>query len=613
MPAQPALHDLVTVVRAPSVALSGPDGQLRGHGAHGWFQHDRRLLSVLAIDLLGAELTPVGGRLAGVSGARFDAVVIGAQPGLADPTVRLRRDRVLTGEQLTDRFELSNSGLNPVEYQVELRLATDHAPVALVKDGGVADLVPGDLATLTWPEVTVAVDPPARTRDEFGVAVLTWPVRLAANESWQLTVTARGHVEPAGFTPTAAPSPGWRLPGAPADQQCAAVLDRNLADLDALLLADPVRPADRFAAAGSPWFLTLFGRDSLLTAWLLLPLGTELAGGTLRALARRQGRTTDPHTEEQPGRILHEVRRGELRTSGLHLPPVYYGTIDATALWVRLLHDAWRAGLPEDEVRALLPNLRAAMEWITGPADADGDGLLEYGGSGEGGLANQGWKDSGDSIRFADGAFAKRPLALCEVQGYAHAAALGAAVLARAFDEPGAEQWWSWAAALRERFRARFWISDEIGPYPAIALDADKTPVTGASSNMAHLLGTGLLDTDEAARVAHRLSQPDLDCGRGLRTLSAASAAYNPYSYHCGTVWPHDTAVAIRGLAAEGHRQLADDLARGLLEAAHRFGNRLPELYAADPEVLAYPAACRPQAWAAAAAVTAVGQLSDWW
>nr|MDQ3578668.1 amylo-alpha-1,6-glucosidase [Actinomycetota bacterium] len=349
--------------------------------------------------------------------------------------------------------------------------------------------------------------------------------------------------------------------------------------------------------------------DSIWAARLLLPLGTDLAEGTLRALARRQGTRYDPVTEQQPGKIPHEIRSTAIDTGQVRLSSLYYGTVDATPLWVCLLHEAWLAGMPEDRVRELLPNLAAAMGWITGPdGDPDGDGLLEYLGSTTGGLTNQGWKDSHDAVRHVDGRYPRQPLALCEVQGYAYAAALAAADLARAFDRPGATAWTDWAGGLRTRFHESFWIDDQHGRFPAIALDADKKPVGGAASNMAHLLGTGILNAEQAGLVAARIGLPDLTSPFGLRTLSGTSRMYNPFSYHLGSVWPHDSAIAMIGMAAEGQDELAHRLAEGILRAAGRFGGHTPELYAVldeSPVPLAYPAACSPQAWSAAGVVRA--------
>jgi glycogen debranching enzyme len=285
----------------------------------------------------------------------------------------------------------------------------------------------------------------------------------------------------------------------------------------------------------------------------------------------------------------------------------YYGTVDATPLWISLLHDAWRWGLPEAEVAALLPNLEAALGWLRAAA---GDGFVRYVDN-AGVLSNQGWKDSFDSIQFADGRLAEPPIALCEVQAYAFAAALEGAAMLDALGRPGGDGWRDWAAGLRDRFRDAFWVEDRAGRYPAIALDGAARPVDTVTSNIGHLLGTGFLDEAETAAVVRRLAAPDMDCGFGLRTMSSRSAGFNPLSYHGGSVWSHDTAVALRGLAAVGTAPagaVAASLVRGLLAAAPAFGFRLPELYGGESAgggrlPLAYPAACRPQAWSAGAAL----------
>jgi glycogen debranching enzyme len=438
------------------------------------------------------------------------------------------------------------------------------------------------------------------------------------------TATGTGTGTGPGPGPGAAPGrqflpagPVWpapaRLTGPPA---LVRLLERGQADLAALALTDPADPRDTFPAAGSPWYLTLFGRDSLWAARLTLPLGTGLAAGTLRALARRQGTRHAPDTAEAPGRIPHEVRA---EATG-DLPSVYFGTVDATSLWVCLLHDAWQWGMPAAEVAELLDPLQAALHWLREDADPDRDGFLEYVDRTGHGLANQGWKDSGDSIQFPDGTIATPPIALSEAQAYAYQAALGGAALLDAYGRPGADRMRDWARRLRGRFREAFWVRDARGRFPAIALDGAKRPVDVAASNLGHLLGTGLLDPAEAAVVAARLAGPDLDCGFGLRTLSAEAAAFNPLGYHTGSVWPHDTAIAVLGLVAEGHPAVAFSLADGLLRAAPRFDHQLPELFAASPagedaHPLAYPAACRPQAWSAAVPVAllaaALGLVPD--
>ena len=385
-------------------------------------------------------------------------------------------------------------------------------------------------------------------------------------------------------------------------------------------LVEPGHPEDTFLGAGVPWFLTLFGRDSLWAARMLLPFGTDLARGTLRVLARRQGRRLDSASGEAPGKIMHELRYESLfGLTAEAAPVVYYGTIDATLLWIDLLHEAWRWGLPEAEVAALLPHLQAALGWLADHADPDGDGFLEYIDDSRG-LANQGWKDSVDAVRFRDGQRARPPIALCEVQGYAYQAAIAGAELLDAFGLPDGDRWREYAAALAQRFRERFWVDGPDGPYPALALDGDKRPVDALASNIGHLLGTGLLSAEESALVARHLASPAMAGGYGLRTMAADSGGYNPLSYHCGSIWPHDTAIAIARLARAGHGAAAAVLADGLLSAAETFGYQLPELYGGDDRTVwgrpvPYPAACHPQAWSAAASVAilqaAIGVYPD--
>ena len=251
---------------------------------------------------------------------------------------------------------------------------------------------------------------------------LSYDIELAPGTSWSVTLTCTAaYADGDQFPPPPANQLPWSVPVLrSADRRLGRRLEQSLADLDRLRLTDPQSQQDRpdqFLAAGAPWFLTLFGRDALWAARMLLPLGTDLAAGTLRTLARRQGTGTEPATEEQPGKILHEVRRDTLHIAGrLTLPPVYYGTVDATPLWITLLHDAWRWGLDPAEVEVLLPHAESALAWMRDQAAADGDGLLRYIDHSGQGLSNQGWKDSDDSIRYRDGSRAHAPIALCEVQ-----------------------------------------------------------------------------------------------------------------------------------------------------------------------------------------------------
>jgi glycogen debranching enzyme len=385
-------------------------------------------------------------------------------------------------------------------------------------------------------------------------------------------------------------------------------MQQSLHDIDALRIESVTDPQRVFLAAGAPWFMTLFGRDSLLSAWMTLPLDPGMAMGTLHTLASLQGQRVDPQTEEEPGRILHESRLGPESTTaigGKH----YYGTIDATPLFVALLGEVWRWGAPESEVRALIPAADKALAWMDTHGDRDGDGFLEYQRATDRGLANQGWKDSWDGVNDASGRLPDPPIALAEVQGYAYAAWHARADLAEAFGETAvAQNCRDRAEKLKELFAQSFWLPAD--GYFAIALDGMKRPVDALTSNAGQCLWSGIVSDEHAAILIDRLSRPDMDTGFGLRTLSDRMGAYNPMSYHNGSVWPHDTALCIGGLMRYSHLpgavELAHRLADGLLRGGLAFGGRLPELYcgfAAEmftPPV-PYPTSCSPQAWASAA------------
>jgi glycogen debranching enzyme len=628
MELQPLLHDLLVAVHAPTQAWSGRDGQVGltdGRGAQGVYHGDVRVLAGARLTVAGAEPEAIGSGADGPGRARTVLLARAVDGPGADPTARLERLRAVEPGTVTETLTLSCSTADPVAARLEVVLRPDGTPMDRIKSGapvGPAPVPVADGDAVRWDadaEVVVRLDAPGAdvVLAADGAVRLTWDVTATTGEpravSWTLAITDAGGV----VTAPRRGAPEWEpLRVEAADRRLPALLDQALADLGTLRLSARFAPDDVFLAAGAPWFFTLFGRDSIWAARMLLPLGTELAAGTLRTLATLQGERTDPATAEQPGKILHEVRRSELSMpgEGTVLPPVYYGTVDATPLWVCLLHDAWRWGMPAAEVEALLPALERALAWMADHGDSDGDGFLEYADESGTGLANQGWKDSGDSVQWRSGGLADGPIALAEVQGYAHEAAVGGAALLDAFGRPGGDRWRAWAAALADRFRASFWTSDDRGPYPGIALDARKQVVDTVTSNIGHLLGTGLLSADEEATVAARLSGPDMDSGYGLRTMSTGSAGYWPLRYHGGAVWPHDTAIVVQGLARAGHTREAAALAEGLLAAAQDFDDRLPELYGGDPrgsvpQVVPYPAACRPQAWSAAAAVSVLGAV----
>jgi hypothetical protein len=614
--AQPLVHDQVICAAVPEFAVSGTDGQIRGTGAQGIYYGDLRTFSTLLVEVAGREPEPIGHDLPGPGRVRFVGVVRRPGDPTADPVLVMERHRDVAAR--TERVTLRNYGPDPADIELEIELAADFAHIADIKAGrrtapiapDVSPDVSPDVAAgaLTFSAVSVVRVECAPPPERVAGGRLRWPVRIAPGRSWDVVLrwdVAAGTQAPvaaAGAVPWAGPEVRCD------DHRVAELLRQGMADLAALLGADPADHADVFVTAGTPWYATLFGRDSVWTARMLLPFGGRLAAGTLRALARRQGVRTDQEIDEEPGKIPHEVR-----TPGGGLPALSYGSVDATALFLCLLVDAWRWGLPADEVRGLLPAAERAMAWLRG----HDDGFVCYRRNAPGGLSNQGWKDSADAIRLAGGGHAEPPIALPEVQAYAHEAAIGCAALFEAFGLPGAAETRRWAAALRARFRSAFVVADGTGPYVALAIDGAGRPVTSVASNMGHVPGTGLLDDDAhlCAAIAGRLCAPDLDSGWGLRTLSAEHRAFNPLGYHTGSVWPHDTAITAWSLARAGHPGAALALLRGLVDAAPHFGYRLPELYSGERRAaglapVAYPAACHPQAWAAAAAVVLLTVLT---
>ncbi|MEZ0093658.1 glycogen debranching N-terminal domain-containing protein [Streptacidiphilus sp. EB129] len=650
---QPLLHDAAICVSAPAFAVSARDGQLRGAGADGFYDRDRRLLHTLHLAVDEREPEAIGCHPLGPDRMRFTAVHRYPGDPTDDPTVLIERVRGADG---TETITVRNDGARDRRLRIDVAAATDLTDIATVKSGRGATPLPA-VATptgLSWSLVgpegeshsTLTVEPApgaAATRpNAFGPVTsqpeisdgpeggtLTWPVLLLRpGARWQVTLRVRGRSSPLPPGQPDAPTleAPWSVPTVEGDRRLVALVRRGLADLRALRLADPMSRdgdghEDQFVAAGCPWYLALFGRDSIWAARMLLPLGTGLALGTLRTLARRQGRSHDRFREEAPGRILHELRPGEARHGrGLRLPAHYYGSVDATPLFVTLLVEAWHWGLPTAEVERLLPHAELAMDWVQRSCGQDQDGLLRYRPR-PGGLVHQSWKDSTDAVRDALGRHIPPPLALCEVQGYAYQAAVGLAGLVAALGRADrAAELRAWALGLRKSFRDAFWVDagDADAPasrYVAIAVGRALSPVTGPASNMGQLPDTGILDPADCRDVAAWLCSAELNSGWGLRSRSALVPGFNPLSYHGGSVWTHDTAIAVQGLCAAGRHAEAARLTDGLLDAATHFQYRMPELYGGDertpdtPGPLDYPAACRPQGWSAAAGVALLGAL----
>lgn len=616
---QPLLHDALAVLCAPTQVWSAADGSLGSSAIHGVYFSDVRLIRGLRFRIGGEDAEHLSSASPTADRALLHSLLRHLDEPTPDPGVRLELERIATTTGWSDRLTIVNRRELDLETTIDLDLDLDAVSLDVVKQGLAAPLpiassIDGD--TVAWEGEGVTATLAA---EGFRIVPTATGVRLTA----EIVVPARGRLarelrlearDSIGAVRGAELPVPWSAPRVEGpDSRLPRWIDRSLADLDCLRMTTAQHPDRQFLAAGAPWFFTLFGRDSLWAARFLLPLGTDLARDTLHVLAGLQGTAMVDDTAEEPGKIMHELRRQTLVIDdGTSLPPLYYGTVDATALWVCLLHDAWRWGLADDEVRALLPALRRALAWMRDHGDADGDGLLEYVDRSGHGLANQGWKDSGDSVQWRDGSLAEGPIALCEVQAYAFEAATHGAELLEAFgdDEARGEaaSWREWAERLRTRFHESFWVDDPDGAYPAIALDATKRKVDTVTSNLGHLLGTGLLDAEQSALVARRLGSPQMSSGFGLRTMSSDAGGFWPLSYHGGSVWTHDTAIAILGLAREGHDAVAAELIEGLLAAAEGFEYRVPELHSGDARAevgrpVPYPAACRPQAWSAASAV----------
>lgn len=619
--------DTVTLVEGGTFCVSDRHGDVLPGGAQGLFFRDARVLSRWELRVDGRPAEPLSVQTPEAFAAQF-IMRRAPLPGLADSTLLVVRERTIA-DGMRESISLRNLAGESTVVTLELHVDADFADLFTVKEGRAAhgganqSVVNGELVLQDRTDPVRGLTVTAAGGPAVLPGAFRWRVVVPAHQSWQVEIGVQptwgagrinGRARSGDAVQSGTPAQkieAWRESTTTVESDhagLAEVLRRTESDLGALLIHDESGEGEPFVAAGAPWYMTLFGRDSLLTAWMALPLDCGLSLGTLRQLADAQGRRVDPITEEQPGRILHEIRRGPASTDVLG-GTVYYGAVDATPLFVMLLAESWRWGADEDVVRSLLGAADAALAWATRYGDRDGDGFIEYRRATDRGLVNQGWKDSFDGINDAAGHTAEAPIALCEVQGYHYAALLARAELAEAFGAPTtAARLRDRAATLRARFHEAFWLPEK-GWY-AIALDAGKNPVDALTSNIGHCLWTGIADDDHVETLVARLSADDMDSGFGLRTLAASMGAYNPMSYHNGSVWPHDTAIAVAGLMRYRHVpgavQLAERLAAGLLDAAEAFGGRLPELYCGFGRSefgapVPYPTSCSPQAWASAA------------
>lgn len=625
----------VVLVEESTFAISDLAGDMDQDGALGLFFRDTRNISQWRLLINGNKTEPLAVDYSSPFSATF---VVRAQPkpGQADSTLLIFRSRYL-GNGMREDIKIKNYSFEASYCLIEFVVGSDFADLFAVKEGRVkkqeiescqyeANSDKRQLKCLIkrgslLKGIEIACDFEAKI-DE---GLIRYEVVVPARSEWVGCLEVRPIIGDKVLNPRykcgqpverSAPLERfnkWRsqVPVVESNEEwLPQIIKRSMEDLGALRIFDPDYPDRSVIAAGAPWFMTVFGRDSILTSWMALIADPDLALGVLQTLARFQGKEVNPANDEQPGRILHEMRFGESVSLSLGGGSVYYGSVDATPLFVMLLGELRKWGLAKELVDELLPYADRALSWITQYGDLDGDGYVEYQRLSDRGLINQGWKDSFDSIRYANGEIAKPPIALCEVQGYVYGAYLARAHFAREKgDEKTAAHYTNLAAKLRANFNKDFWLEDK--GWLAIGLDPEKKPIDSLASNMGHCLWTGILDQDKAKIVADKLVSPEMFTGWGIRTLGSNMKGYNPISYHCGSVWPHDNSIIAAGLMRYGFVDEAMKVVMAIFDAARYFNGRLPELFGGIdktefPKIVSYPTSCSPQAWASAAPLLAI-------
>jgi glycogen debranching enzyme len=624
----------ITILEGSNFCICDANGDF-SWPTSGLFASDTRFLSRLALTINGERpLLLSAGKVEYYSAAFFLRNPLAGE--LAQDAVAIARHRFV-GEGMQDRVLVHNTGMEPVAFELALEFANDFADIFAVKNH---DFALGDPTRAQLP-------PEAESRfvedhnqfileDDGGAATtqvilsqrghaeegkIRYWIQLDPRGTWDLNVEVVPSLDGEHVMPRVAKRrfgeererveaslSAWQL----RVPQLRASWDdlyhsftRSVADLASLRIHAGAGLGN-LPAAGMPWFMTVFGRDTLITCLQTLMFGPELARSALQVLADLQATDDNPALDAEPGKIVHEVRRGKAARNWFES---YYGTVDATPLYLILLSEVWRWTDDAALVRHFRDPAMRALQWIEDHGDLDGDGFVEYRKRSENGLDNQSWKDSWDSQRFSDGSLAEPPIAPVEVQGYVYDAKRRMAELAREVwrDRDLAERLDREAEDLRVRFNEAFW-NESRGGFYVLALDRDKRQVDSLSSNVGHLLWSGIVPPERVDQVADALMGPDLWSGWGVRTMSAADAGYNPLSYHNGTVWPHDNSLIAWGLARYARWQEAQRICRRMLNASGHFDHQLPEVFAGLPRAetpfpIAYPTAARPQAWAAATPV----------
>jgi glycogen debranching enzyme len=621
--------DLVQILDGNTFVVSDRRGDIEASltDPTGLFSFDTRFLSKWVLTVNGERLNPLSVDDLHYFETRF-FLVPGTGTVYVDAKLSVIRQRAVGGgfhEELT----ILNHNDEPVDLVVRLEAASDFADLFEVKDalekkGKYSRRIEDGKLLLAYERQTfsrstvISATAPARV-DKQG---LTFNVRLEPHGEWttEIDVATTLPVGRRAERPALAQKrrrenmernlDQWlgNAPRLECDwEPLRGIYRRSLVDLAALRFSPPITPGKSLPAAGLPWFMTMFGRDSIFTSLQALPFTPELAATTLRVLGLWQGTRVDDFRDEDPGRILHEMRYGEMTAFEERPHSPYYGCADATALYVVLLDEYERWTGDRKLVRELEHEARAALNWIDEYADLMGNGYVSYQRRNEKtGLENQCWKDSWDSISYRDGRLPGFPRATCELQGYAYDAKVRGARLARTVwkDPAFADGLEKQAADLKRRFNRDFWVAGD--EYFALALDADGNQVDALSSNNGHLLWSGIVDKSKAKAVARHLMGPRLFSGWGVRTLAEGEGRFNPIGYHVGTVWPFDNSFIAWGLRRYGFKQEAAQIAAGILNAAAFFDGRLPEAFGgyrreATKYPVEYPTACSPQAWSTGA------------
>jgi glycogen debranching enzyme len=611
------------------------DIQPVGLGEQGLYDDGTRYLSRLELRLGGrrpmllSSTVKKENDLLTVDLANPDLVDARGEIVLARGELHIFRTKFLWAGACYERLRISNFGLHPVETELAVSFDADFADIFEVRGAKrerrgrrLTDLVEGGAVMLGYEGLDGVVRrtrlalAPAQIAQGLSGRQARFPLRLGPHEATTLylTVCCEAADRPAralvsneeGFAALQAElarSHVTRCQVRSANPDLDEWIARSASDLQMMITETPLGP---YPYAGVPWFSCPFGRDGIITALEVLWLAPEIARGVLRFLAATQATETVPAQDAEPGKILHEARGGEMAALGEVPFRRYYGSVDATPLFVVLAEAYWRRTGDGDFLHEIWPNVARALRWIEGLGDADRDGFVEYARKSDKGLVQQGWKDSHDSVFHADGTLAEAPIALCEVQGYVYAAWQAAAELSTALGRSeDAAIYTHKAQVLRARFEQRFW-SEELGGY-VLALDGHKRPCLVRASNAGHALWAGIASRAHARRAADALMGDTCFSGWGVRTLAAGEARENPMSYHNGSVWPHDNALIAAGFARYGFRSLVLSLFEAMLEASLFLDlRRLPELFCGFPRRTGegptlYPVACAPQAWASGA------------